>query len=112
MSLYVEKLQKRQFYDCIGEFSYELGIYDLKITRRSIILSSIYLTDGKGQSTVEAIKAAQVDSVGVGRRQGNQADQVTPSMFLSVYYYVAIIQDNKLYLQLIEHNINLTVYNK
>lgn len=61
--MYVEKLEKRQLYDSIGEFSYELGIYDLKISHGSIILSSIYLTDGKGQSTVQAIKAAQVDSV-------------------------------------------------
>lgn len=53
----------------MGEFSDELGIYDLKITHGSIILSSIYLTNGKGQSTtVQAIKAAQVDSIdGVGR---------------------------------------------
>lgn len=92
--MYVEKLQKRQLYDSIGEFSIELDIYDLKITHGSIILSSIYLTNGKGngngngQSTVQAIKAAQVDSVdGVGRRQGNQADQVTPSVFLSIYLW-------------------------
>lgn len=79
--IYVEKLQKLQLYDSIGE----LDIYDLKITNGSVILSSIYLTNAKGQSTVQAIKAAQVDSVdSVGRRQGNQADQVMPSIF-SIY---------------------------
>lgn len=35
------------------------------MTHGSIILFSVYLTNGKGQSTEEAIKAAQVENIEV-----------------------------------------------